>query len=94
MIILLLSKVILYLTLSFDALIHLIFAPVVGAVGLVSATALVFDTMWKVTMYLFAIAPHTFGFIYSYIYIFFMTWVFFHALGLIKSFIPRSTVTR
>lgn len=64
------------------------------AIDLPLAVASVFLTMIKVSMYLFAIAPLTFQTIYSWIYTYFLIWLAYHSISLVKSLIPHRHVVR
>ena len=93
MILILFTKLLLYLCLLFDSFILIAIGPFTHiGIDLPVAVASIFYNMWKVTMYLFAIAPVTFSMIYSWLYFYFMVWVMYHSISIVKSFIPRSTV--
>lgn len=60
----------------------------------ISTNILIFGTVFKVTMYLYALAPVTVALVYKYFFIYFLLWLTSFILGIVESFIPRHHLVR
>ena len=64
------------------------------ATTFINANVLIFGSFYKVTMYLYALAPITTATVYTWFFVYFLVWLTQFIVGLVLSFIPRHSIVR